>query len=82
MGRDHSASATETAAAASGPDSAGDVDHGEKDIAMEMVGTESHEIDPVVAARAVRKIDWFLIPAMTVGCAYEPHDWGVVKFVY
>lgn len=38
-----------------------------KDVAIEMVGEKSHTIDPAVAARAVRKIDWFLIPAMTIG---------------
>ncbi|KAI1487050.1 major facilitator superfamily transporter [Biscogniauxia mediterranea] len=36
---------------------------------MAMVGEERHVIDPVVAARAVRKIDWCPIPAMTVGCS-------------
>ncbi len=39
-----------------------------KDDAMAMVGEQRHAIDPAVAARAVRKIDWFLIPAMIVGC--------------
>ena len=72
MRQDNPASATEPAPAASGSDSAGDTDYGEKDIAMEIVGTESHEIDLVVAARAVRKIDLFLIPAMTVGCTFGP----------
>lgn len=40
----------------------------DKDVAMAMVGEEQHAIDPVVAARAVRKIDRFLIPAMILGC--------------
>jgi hypothetical protein len=39
-----------------------------KDEAMEMVGEEEHAVDPAVAARALRKIDLFLIPAMIVGC--------------
>jgi hypothetical protein len=39
-----------------------------KDEAMAMVGEQPHAIDPVVAARAVRKIDRFLIPAMIFGC--------------
>lgn len=39
-----------------------------KDEAIAMVGEEQHTFDPAVAARAVRKIDWFLIPAMIVGC--------------
>lgn len=41
---------------------------GNKDEAIGIVGEEQHSIDPVVAARAVRKIDLFLIPAMIVGC--------------
>lgn len=41
---------------------------GNKDEAIAIVGEEQHAIDPVVAARAVRKIDLFLIPAMIVGC--------------
>lgn len=40
---------------------------GGKDVAIEMVGEKSHAVDPNVTARAVRKIDWFLIPAMTIG---------------
>lgn len=39
-----------------------------QDIAITMVGESRHTIDPVVTARAVRKIDWFLIPAMVIGC--------------
>lgn len=40
----------------------------EKDDAIAMVGEQTHAIDPVVEARAKRKIDWFLIPAMVLGC--------------
>lgn len=40
-----------------------------QDEAIAMVGEQEHAIDPAVAARAVRKIDWFLIPAMIFGCA-------------
>lgn len=39
------------------------------DEAMAMVGEQEHALDPAVVARAVRKIDWFLIPAMVFGCA-------------
>ncbi len=39
-----------------------------KDEAIAMVGEQGHSIDPAVAARAVRKIDLFLIPAMIFGC--------------
>lgn len=73
MRQDELASATaELAPPTSGLRSGEDVDRGEKDIAMEVVGTESHEIDPAVTARAVRKINLFLIPAMTVGCMLNP----------
>jgi hypothetical protein len=41
-----------------------------KDEAIAMVGEQEHALDPVIVARAVRKIDWFLIPAMIFGCAY------------
>lgn len=43
-----------------------------KDEAMAMVGEEEHNLDPAVVARAVRKIDWFLIPAMIFGCKTLP----------
>ena len=43
----------------------------DKDEAIAMVGDQQNEIDPAVAARAVRKTDLFLIPAMIVGCEYR-----------
>lgn len=43
---------------------------GDRDVAVAMVGEEGHAVDPVVVRRAIRKIDWFLIPAMTVGCEF------------
>jgi len=43
----------------------------DKDEAIAMVGDQQNEIDPVTAARAVRKTDWFLIPAMIVGCTFQ-----------
>lgn len=48
--------------------------YGEKDVAIRMVGMESHAVYPAITARAVRKIDWFLIPAMTVGCMLQSFD--------
>jgi hypothetical protein len=39
----------------------------EKDVALGLVGEHARDIDPQVEARVVRKIDWFLIPAMIVG---------------
>ena len=41
-----------------------------KDEAVAMVGEVQHTVDPVVQARAVRKIDWFLMPAMICGCEF------------
>lgn len=44
----------------------------EKDVAIGLVGEHAQEIDPEIEARVLRKIDWFLIPAMIVGvlCTY------------
>jgi hypothetical protein len=39
----------------------------EKDAALGLVGEHAREIDPEVEARVLRKIDWFLIPAMIIG---------------
>jgi hypothetical protein len=39
----------------------------ENDVAIGLVGERAQEIDPAVEARALRKIDLFLIPAMIVG---------------
>lgn len=39
----------------------------DKDIAIGLVGEHAQEIDPETEARVLRKIDWFLIPAMVVG---------------
>ena len=39
----------------------------EKDVAIGLVGEHAREIDPEIEARVLRKIDWFLIPAMIVG---------------
>lgn len=48
----------------------------DKDDAVAMVGEVRHAIDPIVEARAIRKIDWFLIPAMICGCQFSP------RFIY
>lgn len=32
-----------------------------------ILGGEAREIDPTVSRRVLRKIDWFLMPAMTIG---------------
>lgn len=39
----------------------------DKDVAIALVGEHACEIDPAVEANVLRKIDWFLIPAMIIG---------------
>jgi hypothetical protein len=39
----------------------------DQDVAIKLVGEHAQEIDPLVEARALKKIDWFLIPAMIIG---------------
>jgi MFS family permease len=46
----------------------------DKDIAIAVVGEHRHALDPVVVARVVRKIDLFLVPAMTVGYGLVYYD--------
>lgn len=66
-------SAPEQVAAPRMESAARDVDmqrDGEKDIAIDLVGEHAREFDAEVEARVLRKIDWFLIPAMVVGMLY------------
>lgn len=42
----------------------------EKDVAIGLVGEHAQDIDPEVEARVLKKIDWFLMPAMIVGTFY------------
>lgn len=44
------------------------------DVALAIVGLHAQPIDPVVEARVVRKIDYFLIPAMIVGYGMVYYD--------
>lgn len=56
----------------------------EKDVALDLVGEHAQEIDPIVEARVVRKIDLFLIPAMIVGWslpAPSPYSFSIVLHV-
>jgi hypothetical protein len=43
-----------------------------RDVATKLVGEHAQEIDPFEEARVLRKIDWFLIPAMIVGAYFDP----------
>ncbi|KAI6780714.1 uncharacterized protein J7T54_001218 [Emericellopsis cladophorae] len=54
--------------------------HNEKspDDAIAFVGLTAHELDPEVTARAVRKIDRFLIPAMIVGYGLVYYDKAIL----
>lgn len=45
-------------------------DLSEKDEAMAMVGEHEHDLDPVLVARTIRKIDLCLLPVMMFGCIY------------
>lgn len=48
------------------------------DEAIAMVGEQEQHFDPVVAARAVRKIDWFLMPAMIFGYGLVYYDKAIL----
>ncbi|SPO04328.1 related to allantoate transport protein [Cephalotrichum gorgonifer] len=57
--------------------SVGNLDR-EKDVAIAMVGEHQNDIDPAVAARAVRKTDRFLIPAMILGYGLVYYDKAIL----
>lgn len=46
----------------------------DKDMAAAVVGEHAHAIDPAIAARVLRKIDWYLIPAMSIGYGLVYYD--------
>ncbi|KAI9746315.1 MAG: hypothetical protein M1818_000026 [Claussenomyces sp. TS43310] len=50
----------------------------DQDIAMAVVGEHAHEIDPVMEARVIRKLDRFLIPAMTIGYGLVYYDKAIL----
>ncbi|KAH6721039.1 major facilitator superfamily domain-containing protein [Leptodontidium sp. MPI-SDFR-AT-0119] len=50
----------------------------DKDVAIAMVGEQRHDIDPAVEARVVRKIDWFLVPAMFCGYGLVYYDKAIL----
>ena len=49
-----------------------------KDEAIAMVGEQQHELDPALVRCVVRKIDWFLIPAMTFGYGLVYYDKAIL----
>lgn len=51
-----------------------DTSSDEKDVAAELVGERAQSVDLWVERRAIRKIDWFLIPAMVVGYGLVYYD--------
>jgi hypothetical protein len=46
----------------------------ENDMAAAIVGEHAHAIDPAIEKRVLRKIDWYLIPAMSVGYGLVYYD--------
>ena len=50
----------------------------DRDDAIAMVGEHRQDYDPRVAARAVRKIDWFLMPAMIFGYGLVYYDKAIL----
>jgi hypothetical protein len=46
----------------------------DQDIAIGVVGEHAHAIDPAVEARVLRKIDLYLIPAMSIGYGLVYYD--------
>lgn len=46
----------------------------DQDVALAVVGEQSHAIDPAVEARVIAKIDRFMIPAMIVGYGFVYYD--------
>lgn len=51
----------------------------DKDVALALVGDHAQHIDQAVEARVVRKIDFFLIPAMIIGI-YTAYS--LLKLIY
>ncbi len=56
------------------PENATGIAADDVDVAIAIVGEHHHAIDPIVEARVVRKIDWFLVPAMTIGYGLVYYD--------
>ncbi|KAH7128427.1 allantoate transport protein [Dendryphion nanum] len=50
----------------------------DKDVAIGLVGEHAREIDAEVEKRVLRKIDWFLIPAMIVGYGLVYYDKAIL----
>ncbi|KAF2735709.1 MFS general substrate transporter [Polyplosphaeria fusca] len=50
----------------------------DKDVAVALVGEHAQHIDPVLEARVLRKIDFFLIPAMVVGYGLVYYDKAIL----
>ncbi|KAI4657009.1 uncharacterized protein J4E79_007624 [Alternaria viburni] len=50
----------------------------DKDLAINLVGECAQEIDPAIEVKVLRKIDWFLIPAMIVGYGLVYYDKAIL----
>ncbi|KAJ9632481.1 hypothetical protein H2203_000886 [Taxawa tesnikishii (nom. ined.)] len=49
-----------------------------QDVAAEIVGEHAQEIDPELQRRVLRKIDWYLIPAMVLGYGLVYYDKAIL----
>lgn len=58
-------------------DNTPDGDEG-KDMAAAIVGEHAQAVDPAIGARVLRKIDWYLIPAMSVGYGLVYYDKAIL----
>ncbi|KAJ5110253.1 hypothetical protein N7532_002898 [Penicillium argentinense] len=50
----------------------------EKDAALAVVGDVAQELDPMVAKRVLRKIDWYFMPAMLIGYGMVYYDKAIL----
>ncbi|KAF2641996.1 allantoate transport protein [Massarina eburnea CBS 473.64] len=50
----------------------------DRDVAINLVGEHAQEIDPYIEAKVLRKIDWFLIPAMILGYGLVYYDKAIL----
>lgn len=48
---------------------------GTLNVGLDVVGDEAQPVDPEVARRVLRKIDWFLMPAMVIGITTNPNSY-------
>lgn len=67
-------SATTACNESAGAEGAASIVAGDKDVAITILGEQRYIIDPAAEARVVRKIDWFLVSAMSIGYGLTFYD--------